>query len=85
MNFIFVLRFIGEVPQVDFNDHMTLKSCNGNRHLMTCQNEGNGDLFAISAGLDLTANDGFVVGCYHILVPENADHLLFVSPPTTGS
>ena len=81
---LFVLRFLWEVPQVDFSDHITLTCCNGYRHLMTCQNEGNGNLLVISAGLDLAANDGFVVGRYHILVPEGADHLLFVFPPNHG-
>ena len=79
-----VLRFIGEVPQVDFSDHITLRCCSRYRHLMTCQNGGNGNLLAISAGLDLSANDGFVVGRYHILVPEDTDHLLFVFPPDHG-
>ena len=69
------------LPQVDFNDHITFTCCNGYRQLLTCQNEGNGDRLAISASLDLTAKDGLVIGRYQILVPEDADHLLFVSPP----
>ena len=51
---------------------------------MRCQNWGNGILLAISAGLDITANDGFVVRRYHILVLEGADPLLFVFPPNHG-